>query len=331
MPAYIVSSGSYVPSRVVSNLDLEPLLGLTADQIFRSCGIKERRWAAEDESASSMGTNALAAAIGQSGLSPAEIDLLIVGTMSPDYSVPGTAPIIQAKLGLSSIPTLDIRCACCNFLYGIQVAAAMIESRRANLVALVFPELQSRFLDRSPQAANLSMLFGDGASAVLVSSVPSGPALEISDVVLFSDGSHATDLGVAYPGSAGAWGKDTSDAKTYPRMSGQQVILSASRGLVEASRKLLERNSLTVADVNWVVPHQANSNLLSQFARTMGIDPSKTILTIQEFGNTSSASIGLTLDVLAKSGNISRNDRILIPAFAAGFTWGAGLLRAGAA
>lgn len=337
MSAFIIGSGTCLPETIVTNEEISPQLGLAPEQIVKSSGIRERRWADPGSTTSSLASKALHGALQDARLDPAQINYLIFGTMTPDRFIPGSSPSVQAALGLPELPCLDIRAACCNALYGLQLARALIESRTARTVAICLAEIQSRFLSLSPAAGTLSMLFGDGAAALLVSETRpddnSGLALELLDVFLATDGNYVGDLGIKCPGTefgTSAAHPFTEFGNDYaPHMVGQSVILQASRKMVAACKTLLERNELTVDDIQWIVPHQANANLLAQVARGLGVpDGDRVISVIAETGNTSSASMGIALDNLRRSGRLNPGDRVLMPAFAAGFTWGAALCRA---
>jgi 3-oxoacyl-[acyl-carrier-protein] synthase-3 len=339
MKAYIAGSGTYLPEGVVSNADLTERLGLSPEQIFKSSGIRNRRWASEGTTTSALAAGALLKAIDNAGLRPEQIDYLITGTMTPDRFIPGVAPAVQKLAGLREIPALDIRGACCNALYGLQVARALVLSGAAQCVAICLAEIQSAWLDLSPASGTISMLFGDGASALIVcseetmTSEPAGSAnLEIVDLFLATDGSYVGDLGIRAPGTEfGARAGTAADAAAYnPSMVGQSVILQASRKMVAACQTVLSRNSLTINDVSWLVPHQANANLLAQVGRALSFPkPDGLVSVIEDLGNTSSASMGIALDHLRRSGRIEIGEYLLLPAFGAGFTWGAALGRSG--
>jgi 3-oxoacyl-[acyl-carrier-protein] synthase-3 len=330
--AFIVGTGAYLPERVVENEELAPQLGLTPEQIFKSSGISRRRWATPGTRTSSLGAFALAAAIEDAKITREEIDYVIFGTMTPDRFIPGCAPALQHELGLKQIPCLDIRAACCNALYALQLARSLINSGAATTVAICLAEIQSAWLDLSPAAGTTSMLFGDGASAMIVSGEWRKGALQVIDVVLNTDGEYIDDLGIRRPGSefGPIVGAKTSDepADFFPRMVGQSVILHASRKMVCACETLLERHGLNSEDIRWLVPHQANANLLSQVARNLKFDMSRVVNTIKDSGNTSSASMGIALDALRRSFPVEEGDYVLMPAFGAGFTWGAALCQA---
>ena len=334
MPAYITGSGSFLPARTVSNHEIAPTLGLDPAQIQKSSGILSRHWADKGTTTSSLAAEALNAAIADAGVAKEGIDYLILGTMTPDRFIPGSAPAVQKSVGLREIPCLDIRAACCNALYALHLAKALIESGAASNVAICLAEIQSAWLDMSPASGTTSMLFGDGASALVVSSEQRTLSLEIVDIVLGTDGSYVDDLGIRCPGTEFGntnTGDPTVEEIDYlPRMVGQSVILQASRKMVAVCNEALKRNGLDVNSVRWIVPHQANANLLQQVARALKFpaDSDGLISVLADSGNTSSASMGIALDSLRRSERVQSGDYLLLPAFAAGFTWGAGICRA---
>jgi 3-oxoacyl-[acyl-carrier-protein] synthase-3 len=334
LKAFITGSGRYLPERVVSNEEIAERLGLNPEQIFKSSGIRRRRWAEEHTPTSSLAAEALKLALEDARLLAEDVDYLLFGTMTPDRFIPGSSPSVQKALGLREIPCLDIRATCCNALYGLQVAKALVTSGAARRVAVCLAEIQSAWLDLSPQSGTISMLFGDGASSLIVSDEARDASLEIMDVHLATDGSFVDDLGVRCPGTQfGAKGlheESANSADYVARMNGQSVILQASRKIVAACQTVLERNSLAATEVRWMVPHQANTNLLAQVARGLRFptDRDGVVSVLEDTGNTSSASMGIALDTLRRSGRVQPGDYLLLPAFGAGFTWGAGLCRA---
>jgi 3-oxoacyl-[acyl-carrier-protein] synthase III len=332
--AFIIGSGLNLPERIVTNEEIAGSLGLEPDYIFKSSGIRRRRWATSGTTTSSLAAAALTHALNDAHLATEDVDYLMFGTMTPDRFIPGTAPSVQKSLGLREIPCLDIRATCCNMLYSLQVAKALVTSRVARRVAICLAEIQSPWLDLSPQGGTISMLFGDGASAIIVSNEPRDGALEILDVHLSTDGAYSDDLGIRCPGTefGTTWVHNASaNAGDYiPHMNGQSVILQASRRMVAACQTVLERNSLTASDVRWIVPHQANANLIAKVVRDIHFPAYNdgVVLVLEDTGNTSSASMGIALNMLRCSNMIQLNDYLLLPAFGAGFTWGAGLCRA---
>src|SRR6185312_188256 len=356
--AYITGTGSFLPENVITNETLAHTLAIEPERIFKSSGIRSRHWADDATATSSLAVAALLAALEDARIAPADLDYLLCGTMTPDRFVPGSGAAIQKAADLREIPCLDIRAACCNALYALQVARALVVSGAARNVAICLAEIQSRYLDLNPEAATTSMLFGDGAAALIVSAEPRAGSLEVLDVLLATDGSFVDDLGVRCPGTAfqiqrgtgvppvsedqrgtgvppvnedrGGTGVPPVSASRqdwFPRMNGQSVILQASRRMVAASRSVLERNQLAASAIRWIVPHQANANLLAQVARGLGTQ-AEVVSVIEETGNTSSASMGIALDTLRRSQKVETGDYLLLPAFAAGFTWGAALCRA---
>ena len=337
MSAFITGSGSFLPAGVVSNEEIAAQLGLDPEQVFKSSGIRRRRWAPPGTSASSLAAPALRLAIADAALNVDQIDYLLFGTMTPDRLIPGSGPAVQSALGLREIPCLDIRAACCNTLYALDLARALVRSGNAANVAVCLAEVQSPYLDLSKEAGTLSMLFGDAASALIVSNQATDnqahQRLEIVDVLLGTNGQYVDDLGIRCPGTEFGTAHTHTPAEHpadyAPRMNGQSVILQASRRMISACRALLERNHLTVKDVRWIVPHQANANLLTQVARGLGLaqPECEVVSVLEDLGNTSSASMGIALDTLRRAQRIKADDYLLLPAFAAGFTWGAALCR----
>jgi 3-oxoacyl-[acyl-carrier-protein] synthase-3 len=333
LKAFITASGSYLPERVVSNEEIAPRLGLTPAQIFESSGIRNRRWADPGTRTSTMAAQALRRAMSSASLHADDIDFLIMGTMTPDRHIPGSAPAVQKQLGMPHIPCLDIRAACCNALYGLELARSLVRTHAARNVALCFADIQSVWLEMSANAGTTSMLFGDGASAMVVSGTDSAGGFEIMDVLLRTDGSYVDDLGVRCPGTEfgnGLNGNWASSHEYLPRMNGQKVLLRASRSMAAACRALLQRNGVTEHEISWVVPHQANAHVMRQLMRALGLlrHSDRLVSVIEESGNTSSASMGIALDHLRASRKVRRGDYVLLPAFGAGFTWGAALCKA---
>jgi 3-oxoacyl-[acyl-carrier-protein] synthase-3 len=333
LSAFVTGSGVSVPERVVTNEELSAPLGLEPERIRKASGISSRRWASPGTTTSDLASAALRSALEDAAIGAGEVDYLIFGTMTPDRLIPGSAPAVQSRLGLGEIPCLDIRAACCNALYGLQLAKSLIVSGAARCVALCLAEVQSPSLRLTPEAGTLSMLFGDGAAALVVTGERREGALEIVDVLLSSNGAFVDDLGVRRPGTEFREDETNSEAggadDFAPRMNGQSVILHASRKMASACQSVLKRNGIGVEEVRWVVPHQANANLLAQVARALGFNTAGGVVSVlEEFGNTSSASMGIALDTLRRSGKVATGDYLLLPAFGAGFTWGAGICRA---
>jgi len=332
MTAYITSVGAALPERIVTNAELGPLLGVSPEWIESSSGIKQRRWAGAETSASDLGARAVADTIRTSGEGTERIDYLIGCTMSPDYQVPGVAPLVQSKVaGIGAIPALDIRTACCGLLYSLQLARGLVNSGAAGSVVCFGTEAQSKGLPLDHAHAEISMLFGDGAAALLVQPqrAPAGISLRIDDVAVFTDGAFALDLVVRAPGSGNgaAWlGAEQLEAGMHlPWMNGKSVILHAVRKLYDAAAEILARNGLSVNDIHVVIPHQANGNLLMLLAKRMELGSDRMVVNLDRLGNTGSASAFIALWEAKMEGRLKPGARVLFLAFGAGFTWGAAL------
>lgn len=329
MQSFIVGTGACLPERVVANSDLAEALGTDSEWILRSTGIRTRRWASGSEATSQLAAHAASLAVQRAGLSLDAIDYLIAGTMTPDHQIPGIAPLIQVHLGLNHIPGLDIRMACCNPIYGFDVASALIRSGRATNVLVVGADIQSKGLKLAPAAKEISALFGDGAGACIISKTSTSGAIRLLDICLFTDGRFAKDLAVLAPGTGngGQWYNEDPQYRElfYPVMNGKTVILHAARKVSDAARSILALHNLSVDDVDLVIPHQANSNLLLAIARQLGIPAARIVSVLEWCGNTSSASILIALDWAYEQRLIPSGSHILFLAFGAGFAWGAAL------
>ncbi len=329
MEVFIVSTGRYLPERVVANAELAEVLATDPEWIRKNTGIEDRRWVKGSEATSNLAVEAASLAVQRAELPPGAIDYLIAGTMTPDHQIPGIGPLIQARLGLKQIPCLDIRTACCNPLYAFDIGSALIHSGRATHVLIVGAEVQSKGLKLAPEARDMSALFGDGAGSCVMSKIGRPGAVKLVDVSLFTDGKFAKDLAVLAPGTGNGtrWYDENPSHRDlyYPVMNGKTVILHAARKISEAARSVLLRNNLSAQDIDLVIPHQANSNLLVAVGRQLEIPVAKIISVLEWCGNTSSASILIALDWACEHQLISSGQHILFIGFGAGFTWGAAL------
>jgi 3-oxoacyl-[acyl-carrier-protein] synthase III len=336
---FITGYGSALPERVVTNAELAPMLGVTPDWIEANSGIRERRWVDADQATSDLAVASVREALSDAGTRAEEVDYLIACTLSPDYQTPGLAPIVQRKLkGCRGVPAVDLRAGCAAILYGLQLARGLIESQAASTVVCFGAEAQSKGLDLQRRSADLSMLFGDGAGAVVLSSESKLPdkareyLVRVDDILIETDGRFAEDLIVRAPGTAnGARWLDASHVDSlmhYGSMQGRNVILQAVRKLSDAADRILVRNGLTPSQVDLVIPHQANANLLAALARKLCTATDRIVMNVDRLGNTSGASAFLALSQAHREGRIRPGSRVLILAFGAGFTWGAALCRA---
>jgi 3-oxoacyl-[acyl-carrier-protein] synthase-3 len=312
------------------------MLGVTPDWIEANSGIRERRWVEADQAASDLAVAAVRDALSDAGTRGEDVDYLIACTLSPDYQTPGLAPIVQRKLeGCRGVPAVDLRAGCAAILYSLQLARGLIESRAASTVVCFGAEAQSKGLDLDPRSADLSMLFGDGAGAVVVNGEsqlkdkPREYLVRVDDILIETDGSFAEDLIVRAPGTAnGARWLDAEQLAAglhLASMQGRTVILQAVRKLSDAADRILVRNGLSADRLDLVIPHQANANLLAALARKLRIATDRVMMNVDRLGNTSCASAFLALSQAHSEGRIRPGSRLLILAFGAGFTWGAAL------
>ncbi|HEY3139214.1 MAG TPA: ketoacyl-ACP synthase III, partial [Blastocatellia bacterium] len=265
MSCYIRGYGAALPRHVVTNTELAPLLGVAPEWIEANSGICERRWVDADQTTSDLAVAAVRDALNDAGTSAEQVDYLIGCTLSPDYQVPGIAPLVQRKIdGCRNIPAIDLRAGCAAILYGLQLARSLIESKSAHTVVCFGAEAQSKGLDLQPRSAELSMLFGDGAGAVVLSreSKPIDKArhclVRIDDILIETDGRFAEDLIVRAPGTAnGARWFDAEHLATglhYGSMQGRSVILQAVRKLADAAIRITERNGISLDEIDVVIP-----------------------------------------------------------------------------
>lgn len=331
MSAYITACGMALPERIVTNAELALVLGVAPEWIEANSGIRERRWVAAHEAASNLATAAAQQALANANCGAEDIDYLIGGTLSPDYQVPGIAPLVQRKLaGCRAVPALDVRVGCAAILYSLQIARGLVQSQAARNVVCFGAEAQSKGLDLHPRSAELSMLFGDGAGALVVSDQPGDRlALRIEDVLLKTDGSFAEELGVRAPGTGNGarWFDPAHVERLLPQMNGRTVILHAVRKLTEATHELLARNALTLEQIDLVVPHQANLNLLRTLGKKLELSEERVVVNVDRYGNTSGASAFIALAEAQQRARLKPGAKVLVLAFGAGFTWGAALLR----
>ena len=317
----ITGTGSYLPPRRVTNDDLARELAArgieTSDQwIVARTGIRARHFAAPDVTSSDLGLEAARQAIEAAGRNTSDVDLLIVATSTPDMVFPSTAAILQHKLGIVGCAAFDVQAVCSGFVYALTVADAMIKTGSARCALVVGSEVFSRILDFNDRTT--CVLFGDGAGAVLLEASDE-PGILASD--LHADGSHAGILCV--PGHVS--GGEVLGTPLL-RMDGQAVFKLAVRVLEESARATLAKAGKTEADIDWLIPHQANIRIMQGTAKKLKLPMDKLIVTVDEHGNTSAASIPLALDDAVKSGKVKKGDTVLLEGVGGGFTWGAVLL-----
>ena len=312
----IVGTGSYLPPRVMTNHDFTALGLDTSDAWIRErTGIVQRHIAAESQSSSDLALEASRSALQAAGVRAEDLDLIVVATSTPDYIFPSTACLLQAKLGVKGCAAFDVQAVCSGFVYGLSVADNFLKSGAAKRALVVGAEVFSRILDWNDRGT--CVLFGDGAGAVVLTAA-SKPGIHAS--VLHADGSQVGMLSV--PGNVC---KGRITGSPFLQMNGQGVFKYAVRVLDEVARETLAAADMTVSDVDWLIPHQANVRILDATARKLGLPPEKLVVTVDHHGNTSAASVPLALDEFIRGGRIRPGHRVLMEGVGGGFTWGATL------
>ncbi len=324
--AKIIGTGSYLPTKVLTNADLEKMVETSDEWIVSRTGMKERRIAGPDEHTSHMGTQAALAAIENGGLSVDQIDFILVATLTPDYLFPSTACLIQSQLGAKQAAAADIQAACTGFIYLLSMAKSFVESGAYKNVLIVAAEKLSSITNYKDRST--CVLFGDGAAACVVSS--EGKGLSIESIQLGADGDQSDLINMPSGGCRSPASLETvSNGGHYIRMSGNEVFKHAVRRMETACKECLEKAGLSETEISWLIPHQANMRIIDAIAKRFEHLPSERIFkTVQKYGNTSASSVGIALDELLKKGPLKRGEKILLTAFGAGLTWGAGVLSA---
>lgn len=314
----IVATGHYLPERVLTNDELERMVETSDAWIRARTGIRQRHIAAPTESVAGMGERASRMALETAGLTAQDIDLIVMGTTTPDQIFPNSAVIMQERLGVAGIPAFSLEAACSGFIYALAVADNFIRAGSARRVLVVGAEKMSSIIDWNDRST--CVLFGDGAGAVILEQTQT-PG--IIDTRLYADGRYK-DL-LQFP--SGVASSKAQIAEDALQMKGSEVFRVAVAKLGEEIVETLVRHDLDVSAVDWLVPHQANARIISAIARRLDLPMERVVLTVGEHGNTSSASVPLALDVAIRDGRIQRGDLLLLEAFGGGFTWGSALVR----
>lgn len=311
----IAGTGSYLPSRILTNADLERMVETTDEWIVSRTGIRERHIAADDEFTSDLATHASRRAIEAAGIRAQDIDLIIVATTTPDRIFPSTACLMQSKLGISGCPAFDLQAVCSGFVFALATADQFIKSGAAKCALVVGAETISRITDWNDRSN--CILWGDGAGAVILKASEE-PGILSSH--LHADGNYANLLHVT-------GGVSQQDSKPTIQMEGNAVFKVAVNTLDAIVDETLGANGMQKSHVDWLVPHQANIRIIQATAKKLGMGMERVVVTVDRHGNTSAASIPLALDVAVRDGRIQRNETILMEAFGGGFTWGSVLLK----
>ncbi|WP_240047225.1 3-oxoacyl-ACP synthase III family protein [Hymenobacter nivis] len=327
----IAGVGHYVPSRVVKNAELEPLLNTSDIWIQERTGIQERRWFEEGtDTTANMGARAARRALDAAGLQPDDVQLIVFATLSPDYFFPGSGVLLQRELGMTNnCPALDVRNQCSGFIYGLSVADQFVRTGMYDTVLVVGSEIHSSGLDKTPNGRGVAVIFGDGAGAVVLRpSTREGHG--ILSTHLYSQGEFAEELIVKEPTS----NKEdrvghvvANAADLYPYMNGQNVFKHAVVRFPQVIKEALDTNGYQPTDIDMLIPHQANLRITQYVQQKMGLPDEKVFSNIQRYGNTTAASIPLALSEAVEQGKIKRGDLVCLAAFGSGFTWASALIK----
>jgi 3-oxoacyl-[acyl-carrier-protein] synthase-3 len=315
----LVGTGSALPVRAVSNLELSESVDTTDEWIVERTGIRSRYLAGEGETTSSLATDAARAALAAAGLQPADIGLIVLATCTPDQTFPASATIVQDRLGCHGGIAFDVGAVCSGFLYAVSVADAMLKTGAADRALVIGAETMSRLLDWEDRTT--CVLFGDGAGAIVLEArdvAEDGPGILANK--LHADGAHNELLYVD-------GGPSTTGTVGHLRMKGREVFRHAVVNLADVLNEVLGHTGFTAEDIDWVVPHQANQRILDATARKLGLPPEKVVVTVDRHANTSAASVPLALDAAIRDGRIKSGDLVMLEAMGGGFTWGASLVR----
>jgi 3-oxoacyl-[acyl-carrier-protein] synthase-3 len=317
----IAGTGSYLPERILTNADLEKMVDTSDEWIVSRSGIRERHIAADDETTSDLAYHASLKALEAAGLRADEIDLIIVGTTTPDIVFPSTACLLQEKLGVGGCGAFDVNAACSGFIFALSVADQFIRAGTVKNVLVVGAETLTRLVDWTDRST--CVLFGDGAGAVVLQADSEAGILSTH---LHSDGAKK-ELLICPVGVSKGFDVDAPNAGVKIHMAGSEVFKHAVKALDSVVDEALHANGLSKTDLDWLIPHQANLRIIEATAKRLSMSMDQVILTVHKTGNTSSGSVPLALDEAVRSGKIQRGQLLLLEAFGGGFTWGSALIR----
>jgi 3-oxoacyl-[acyl-carrier-protein] synthase-3 len=322
--ARIAGTGSYVPPKVLTNQDLEHMVETSDEWIVSRTGIRERHLAEDGVASSDLAAEAAKKALGEAGIPPEEVQLMIVGTVTPDRMFPSASCSLQEKLGTFNAAAFDLSAACSGFIYGLSVASGLIGTGAMDRILVVGVETLSKITDWEDR--NTCVLFGDGAGAAVV--VPCEPGRGVLATSLGSDGSLGCLLELPAGGSLHPATQETLDSRMhFIKMKGNEVFKSAVRAMETVARDALDKAGVGADELDLLIPHQANLRIVEATAKRLGVSMDRVFVNVHKYGNTSAASVPLALDEARKGGRIKDGDLVGLVAFGAGFTWGAAVLR----
>ena len=317
----ITATGSYLPERILTNAELSTMVDTTDEWIVSRSGIKQRHIAADGELTSDLATHAAKAALEMAGLSPNDIDLIVLATATPDETFPATATVVQKNIGMKGGFAFDIQAVCTGFLYALATADNFIKSGQANRAMVIGAETFSRILDWTDRTT--CVLFADGAGAVILEAEDGAGTSDDRGILtshLHSDGNKHDLLYVD-------GGPSSTQSTGFLRMEGKEVFRHAVNNLAAVVHEALEATGLETSDIDWLIPHQANKRIIDGTGRKLKLSPDKVVVTVDKHGNTSAASVPLALDEAVRDGRVQRGQLLLLEAMGGGFTWGSALVR----
>ena len=330
----IAGIGHFLPENIVTNKSLESVMETTDEWIQERTGIKERRWVVpgDGNTTSSMGTKAARKAIKNADLTPDDIDFIVFATLSPDYYFPGPGVQVQEALEIDTVAALDIRAQCSGFVYSISVADQFIKTGMYKNILVIGSELQSHGIDKSTRGRSISVIFGDGAGAAILTR-EEDLTKGILSTHLHSEGKHALELATEAPGMGTRWvtdiikDNDPEDFSYRPYMNGQFVFKHAVKRFSEVITEGLQKNNLEVSDIDMLIPHQANLRISQFIQKRFSLSDDQVYNNIQNYGNTTAASIPIALSEAHEKGKIKEGDTVVLAAFGSGFTWGSVIIK----
>jgi 3-oxoacyl-[acyl-carrier-protein] synthase-3 len=319
----VIAVGSYVPQRVLTNAELEKMVDTSDEWIVSRTGIKERHIAAKNEFTSDMAAKAASRALERAGVTAGEIDMIIVATITPDMPFPSTACLVQQKIGARRAAAYDIEAACSGFIFGLEIGQQFIMSRTYETVLVIGAEKLSTIINWKDR--NTCVLFGDGAGAAILQHRPQAHGLLTA--CMGSDGEKAGLLSMVGGGSrCPATLESVAAGYHYLRMDGKETFKNAVNAMFTAASEALNRCELSIAQINCVIPHQANLRIIHAVGDRLGVKPDQLFINVEKYGNTSAASVAIALDEAVQTGRLQRGDLVLLLVFGAGLTWGAAVI-----
>ena len=326
--AYIAGTGFYVPPNVVTNHDLSKYMNTSDEWIRERTGIQERRFVEKGKGPSDLAIPATEQALESAGLTVEDIDFMIFATSTPDYYIPGSGCLLQDKMGFNEIGALDIRVQCSGFVYGLSIAEQYIKTSTFENILLIGAEAQTTAMELNDNGRDVSVIFGDGAGAVIISGTEKNKG--ILSTHMHSEGKYLKELWMEAPASNAGMPRilpeDLEEGKQYLKMNGREVFRHAIVRFVEVIHECLEKNNLKVEDIDLLIPHQANLRITQMVQKKLGLNNDQVYSNIHKYGNTTAASIPIALAEAVNEGKISKGDKVVFASFGSGFAWASAIM-----